>query len=102
LFGSRCQFSRSCGPVPHPLYGVHHIAFLGQKRISKIRRPRYVFGQIFQDTGKNHQSLNAGIPILSLCCLSQRLIAKIRVALQPLTGFDDFKRICCGDKYLAD
>jgi hypothetical protein len=102
LFGSRCQFSRSCGPVPHPLYGVHYIAFLSQKRVSKVRCPCDVFRQVLQDTWKNHESLDAGIPVLSLRSLSQRLIAKIRVALQPLIGFDNFKRIRSGDENLAD
>jgi hypothetical protein len=84
------------------LYGIHDIAFLSQERITKIRRPRDVFGQVLQDTGKNHKSLNARIPVLIQCGLRQRLIAKIRIALKPLTGFDNFKRIRCGDKKLAD
>jgi hypothetical protein len=102
LFGCCCQFPRSCGPVPHPLYGIHHIAFLSQKRISKVRRPGDVFVQVLQYTRKNHEGLNAGIPVLIQCSLSQRLITKIRIALHPLTGLDNFQRICCGDKNLAD
>jgi hypothetical protein len=103
LLFSRCrEFPGPCGPVPHALYGVHHITFLSQKRISKVRRPGNVFGQVLHDTGKNHESLNTGIPVLIPCGLGQRLISKIRIALDPLTGFDDFKRIRCGDKNLAD
>jgi hypothetical protein len=102
LFGGGCQFPRSCGPVSHPLYGVHHIAFLRQKGIPKVRRPGDIFSQVLQDTWKNHKSLNAGIPILIYCGLSQRLITEIRITLKPLTGFDNFKWIRCGDKNLAD
>jgi hypothetical protein len=102
LFCGCRQFARSRGPVPHSLYGVHHIAFLSQKRISKVRRPGDVFRQVLQDTWKNHESLDAGIPVLTQGCLRQRLITHIRIALQPLTGFDNFKRVRCGDKNLAD
>jgi hypothetical protein len=84
------------------LYGVHYIAFLSQKRISKVGRPGNVFSQVLQDARKNDESLNAGIPVLIRCGLSQRLIAKIRIALQPLTGLNNFERIRCGDKNLAD
>jgi len=102
LFGGSCEFPRPRCPVPHPLYGVHHIAFLRQKGISKVRRPGDIFSQVLQDTGKNYKGLNAGIPILVQSGLGQRLITEIRITLKPLAGFDNFKRIRCSDKNLAD
>jgi hypothetical protein len=102
LFRSGNQFPGSCRPVPHALNGIHHIAFLSQKRISKIGSPGNVFCQVIQDAGKNDESLYAGIPVLTLCRLRQRLIAKIRITLQPLTRFNNFKWICSRDKNLAD
>jgi hypothetical protein len=54
LLARRRQFPRMLRLQPHSLYGVHHVALLTQKSISKICRPRDVLVQPFHKVWKDH------------------------------------------------
>jgi hypothetical protein len=97
LFGGGSQLSRPGRLVSHPLDGIHDVAFLSQKRISKIRGPGNILRQVFQYVRKQNQRLNAGVPVLIPGGLRQRQSLQIWVPQHPLMRLYDFQWIRRGD-----
>ena len=66
LLTGRGQFSGLLRPEPHSLDRIHHVRLLRQKGVSKIRRPGDVLVQALDQVRKDHQRLDAGVPVLLL------------------------------------
>lgn len=81
---------------------VHHVALLGQERISEICGPGYVLREALHQVRKNHQGLNAWIPILLRGGLGQSGAGETGVLLNPLGCLHELEWICGRHQDLAE
>jgi hypothetical protein len=85
----------------HALNGIHHFALLSEECVAEICRPLDVFGELFDQVGKDGHGLDTGIPGLLHRSVGERLIFQVFVLCQPLLKLDDLQRIGGGDQHLA-
>jgi hypothetical protein len=76
------------------LDSIHYVGLLGQERVAQVGCPADILIQPRQHVRERNQCLDAGIPILLLGRVHQRLALQVTVLLQPLLGFDHFNWIC--------
>ena len=101
LFGG-FQVSGVFGLLAHALHGIHHIVLLREERVSQVGRPLDVLGQQLDDIRQGRQSLDAGVPILLLHGVGQRLVFEVLVLGQPLLQLNDLQWIGGGHQHLAE
>ena len=77
--------------LAHDLNGVHYVLLLVVIRITQRRGPGKVLVHISQHGRKRRQSLDAGVPILLIDGLRQRVALQARIVLQEAIGFHDLR-----------
>ena len=96
------QFARLLRLLPQPLDRVHDFRLLGQEGVAEVGSPGNVVVEPFEDVRKDHQRLNAGVPILLLGGLCDGGTGKARIALRPLIRLHHLQRICGRHHDLAE
>ena len=101
LLSVRVQSTCRSGLRAHMLHGVHDVGLLCEECVSKVRRPSNIRIHPVQYIRKNHQRLNAGIPILLARRVDQLRALQTAILLEPLRGFGNLKGIRGGHQHLA-
>src|SRR5271156_3873044 len=92
LFGG---FQVSCihGLLAHALHRVHHITLLRKEGVTQVSGPLDTVDELLHQVWERGHGLDAGIPVLVLHGVGERLSFQVRVFPQPILELNEFERI---------
>ena len=79
---------------------VHHIGLLRQHSVTQLLRPAQLRAHHLQHRRERNKRLHAGIPVLLLQRLIQRVALQTAIRLLPVRRFTHFQRIGRGHQHL--